>query len=116
MRQRSRERVLRILQRQGDGDVAYDALGDASVLDAIGETPIPEDWREYFRTGDVRYVSLEPPSGDRAVFGAYLPDLPPDAELSCWGVGRIALTSAEGYHAGHKYWHPLAGVDTVSGL
>jgi len=114
MRHPSRERILRILRREGGGDVAYDALGGmAEVLDAA---QLSDDWREYFRTGEVRYIPLEPPSGDREVFGAYVPGLPPEAELSCWGVGRIALKSVEGHHAGHKYWHPLARVETVAGL
>jgi uroporphyrinogen decarboxylase len=114
MRQRSRERVLRILRREGDGEVAYDALG--GVTEMLNAAQLPPDWREYLRTGEVRYVSLEPPGGDRGVFGQYVPGLPPEAELSCWGVGRIALKSVEGHHAGHKYWHPLARVDSVAGL
>jgi uroporphyrinogen decarboxylase len=114
MRQRSRERVLRILRREGDGEVSYDALGGmAETLEAAQLAP---GWREYFLTGEVRYVSLEPPGGSREVFGEYVPDLPPEAELSCWGVGRVALKSVEGHHAGHKCWPPLASVDSVASL
>ena len=114
MRRPSRERVLRILRREGDGEVAYDALGGMDATLAAAQ--LSDEWRGYFRRGEVRYVSLEPPNGDRATFGEYVPGLPPEAELSCWGVGRVALRSVEGHHAGHKYWHPLAGIGTVEGL
>ncbi len=113
---RSRERVLRILHHQGDGEVAYDALGGAAVHEVIASADLSDDWRDYYRAGDIRYLSLEPARGERAVFAGYLPDLPADAELSCWGIGRIALHNAAGHHAGHRYWHPLAQVDTVGGL
>jgi len=114
MRQRSRERVLRILRREGGGEVAYDVLG--GLANILAAADLSDDWREYLSTGEVRYISLEPPSGNREVFGDYLPGLPPEAELTCWGVGRIALKSVEGHHAGHKHWHPLAAIDTVAGL
>jgi len=114
MGQRSRERVLRILRRKGDGEVAYDALG--GMTETLDAARLADGWREYFRTGEVRYVSLEAPGGDREVFGEYVPGLPHEAELSCWGVGRVALRSVQGHHAGHKYWHPLANIDTVAGL
>ncbi len=116
MRARSRQRVLSILQRAGDGQIAYDALRTPAVLDLIGDMALAPDWREYLREGEIRYVSLEPPGGDRRVFGDYLPELPPDAQVSCWGVGRIAVQSAGGHHAGHRYWHPLAAIDSVSAL
>ena len=111
----SRARVLRILQRCG-GEIAYDALRSQPVIEAIDSTPLPDAWRTYFREGDIRYVALDPGDGDREVFRDFLPGLPKDAALSCWGVGRIALQSVEGHHAGHKYWHPLASVETVQGL
>lgn len=111
---RSRERTCRILRNQAPGEVAYDSIGGLdAVIDPLG---LSDDWREYFRSGDIRYMGAEPPAGDPAVFGQYLPDLPEGADISCWGVGRIALKSAEGYHAGHKYWNPLAGIDTVDEL
>lgn len=114
-RLRSRERVLSILQRAGDGLVAYDALGGAQVETVIDGLDLDDSWREYFRTGEIRYVGAQM-RADRAQFAHYLPDLPPEAEVSCWGVARIALQNAAGEHAGHKYWHPLARVDTVAGL
>ena len=116
MQQTSRERVRAILEGTGSGTAAYDALQAPDVLEAIDGLPLTDEWRAYFRQGDVRYVSLAPPDGDRDVFGQFLPGLPADAALSCWGVGRIALQSVEGYHAGHRYWHPLERVDTVDGL
>jgi len=116
MPRRCRERVLSILQRRGDGAVAYDALGSRPVLDLIDSMCLPEAWRTYLRQGEVRYVELAPRSGDREVFGDFIRGLPEDAQLSCWGVGRVALQSADGHHAGHKYWHPLAGVESLQGL
>ncbi len=113
---RSRERTCRILHGSAPGRVAYDALGGPSVGAVIDSLDLPDEWREYFRSGDVRYICLEPPRGEVAVFGEYLPGLPEHAEVSCWGVGRVALQSPEGHHAGHRYWNPLAGVDTVDEL
>lgn len=113
--QRSRDRVLSILQRAGNGLVAYDALGGAAVHAVIDALDLDEAWREYFRTGEIRYVSAGMRT-EEAGFAEYLPGLPPDADVSCWGVGRIALQNAAGDHAGHKYWHPLAQIDTVAGL
>lgn len=113
---RSRERTCRILRNDAPGRVAYDALGGEAVGAVIDSLDLPDEWREYFRSGDIRYVGLEPPRGDLAVFGEYLCGLPEDAEVSCWGVGRIALQSPEGHHAGHRYWNPLADVDTVDEL
>ena len=45
-----------------------------------------------------------------------LPDLPAAAAISYWGVGSVPVKTAEGYHAGHTYSHPLAAVDSVAGL
>jgi len=112
----SRQRVLRILDRTADGQVAYDALGGEAVGDVIGSLGLSEDWTRYFGAGDIRYVGLEPARGERELFAPYVSGLPAEAFLSCWGIGRIALTSANGHHAGHKYWHPLAGVNTVAEL
>ncbi len=113
---RSRERTCRILRNNAPGSVAYDALGGQAVAAVIDSLDLPAEWSEYFCSGDIRYVSLEPPHGDVTVFGEYLPGLPENAEVSCWGVGRIALQSPEGHHAGHRYWNPLADVHTVDEL
>ena len=111
----SRERVLRILHHSGPGLVAYDALRGREIVKVIRALDLPDDWRDYFRKGDVRYVGTETP-GERERFAQFLPDLPEEADLSCWGVGRIALQSTEGHHAGHRYFNPLASIDTVAGL
>ncbi|MFW5869028.1 MAG: uroporphyrinogen decarboxylase family protein [Armatimonadota bacterium] len=112
---RSRERVLRILRHDGPGLVAYDALRSPAVREVVDSLDLPEKWRAYFREGDIRYVGAEPP-GERERFAGYLPDLPAEAQVSCWGVGRIALQNAHGHHAGHRYFHPLADIDTIAGL
>lgn len=113
---RSRERVARILARQGDGCIAYDALGSQPVFDVIEGLGLPVEWRDYLRRGEFRYLTLDPGRGDREEFARYLPGLPPESEVSCWGIGRMALKSVEGWHAGHRYWHPLAAVDSVRDL
>ncbi len=113
--QHSRKRVLRILHHDGPGLVAYDALRSPAVHKVIDGLDLPGDWRAYFREGDIRYVGTEPP-GDRERFANYLPDLPAEAQVSCWGIGRIAVQNEHGHHAGHRYFHPLAEVDTVAGL
>lgn len=112
--QRSRERVRRILQRQGGGEVALDALGGLQAL--LEGLDVTASWREYCRSGEIRYVGLEPAQGEREVYAPYLPGLPPGADISCWGVGRRALKNAQGHHAGHQYYHPLAGVNTLAEL
>jgi uroporphyrinogen decarboxylase len=112
---RSRERVLDILHHNGSGLVSYDALRGQAVLEVIDALDLPARWREYFHEGEIRYLSTEP-RGDRERFAEYLPGLPPEADVSCWGIGRIALQNAQGHHAGHRYFHPLAKIDTVAGL
>ncbi|MEW6358569.1 MAG: uroporphyrinogen decarboxylase family protein [Planctomycetota bacterium] len=116
MPERSRERVAEILQHRGDGCVAYDALRAHDVFQAIDSLDLSDEWRAYFREGEFRYVSAVPSEGNRAVFAEFMPDLPPEAKLSCWGVGSIALRSVEGHHAGHKYWRPLGRIDSVQDL
>lgn len=112
---RSREGVLSILNHDGPGLVAYDALRSPAVHEVIDALDLSEAWRAYFREGDIRYAATEPP-GDLERFAEYLPDLPNQAQVSCWGVGRIAVQNAHGHHAGHRYFHPLANVDTIAGL
>lgn len=110
----SRERVHRILRHEGAGETALDALGGQQAL--LAGLDLPDQWREYLATGDIRYVEIELPCDEPAVFADYLSDLPPGADISCWGVGRIALQNAQGHNAGHQYYHPLAAVDTVEDL
>ena len=50
------------------------------------------------------------------MFGPYVPEIPEEAELSSWGIGRLQMKSDQGYHAGHKYYYPLKDVNTIDEL
>jgi uroporphyrinogen decarboxylase len=76
---------------------------------------LPADARARYLEGDFRYLEFTS-EGDRGRFSAYLPDLPPGASVSEWGIARVALKTAEGYHAGHQYFHPLAHLDSPAEL
>ncbi|MBU0606297.1 MAG: hypothetical protein KKI08_00370 [Armatimonadetes bacterium] len=110
---RSRDRVARTLRHQEPDRLPFDAVGCGVAPDPDA---LPEEVCEYYRTGEFRYLSYQPPGGHFERFAPYLPGLPPGADLSYWGISSVPLTTAEGFHAGHSYGHPLAGVDTVAGL
>ena len=114
-RRPARDRVLSILRRDAPGVVAYHALEHEQVEAVIAHLDLPRAWLDYFRQGEVRFVGAKA-SYEPEAFTRYLPALPEDASVSCWGVGRQALQNAQGHHAGHRYFHPLAEVDTVAGL
>ena len=113
MRYRSRERVARVLSHQDADRVPFDAIGCGSAEPPL---ELPDEYREYCRTGEFRYLALRLPTGDRERFQSFLPGLPEGASVSYWGVGSMPLKTAEGYHAGHSYRHPLAAVDSVKAL
>lgn len=113
MSYRSRERVARVLSHQAADRVPFDAIGCGV---AVQSPDLPAEYREYCLTGEFRYLSFQPPAGGRQRFGPFLPGLPDGADISYWGVGSVPITTAEGYHAGHSYWHPLATVDSVADL
>ena len=117
MLERSRERVARALTHRDPDRVPFDAIGVhaevASVLCA--ELGLSAADTGYFTEGELRYLEFRIPE-DRKRFAAYLPDLPPGSEVDEFGVGRLPLFTAEGYGAGHTYFHPLARVDTPKDL
>jgi uroporphyrinogen decarboxylase len=113
---RSRDRVAKTLAHQTPDRVPYDAVRGAEIVALVESMGLFPDHRELCLEGDFARVSFDPGSARREVFEPFLPGLPPEAEMSCWGFGRIALKSVEGYHAGHKYFHPLAGLDSVEDL
>jgi uroporphyrinogen decarboxylase len=117
MAYQSRERVARILSHQEADRVPFDTIGfpvehARRWCDELG---MSEDERECFTEGDFRYLefALEP---DREAFAPYLSGLPEGAEISPFGVGRVALFSVDGYRAGHTYYYPLGQVNTVADL
>lgn len=110
---RSRERVAKTLAHEEPDQVPFDAIGCGIPAESAD---LPESYREYFRSGEFRYLTFQPPAGSRQRFGEFLPGLPEGADISYWGVGSVPITTPEGFHAGHSYWHPLAAVDTVEAL
>ncbi|MBT7164800.1 MAG: hypothetical protein HN904_18615 [Victivallales bacterium] len=113
MNYRSRDRVARALAHQESDRIPFDAIGCGVAAESA---ELPADYREYVHSGEFRYLTFQPPAGDRRRFGPFLPGLPEGAKISYWGVGRVPITTPDGFHAGHTYWHPLAAVDTVQAL
>lgn len=60
-------------------------------------------------------LRLEPPVPAKA-FREYLGEIPPETEISYWGVGKIAKRSVSGYHAGSQTFHPLQNVHSKQEL
>lgn len=113
---RDRDRVRRILRREGPGELALDAPGPGTYRGRLRQTDLPEDWLDYLEHGEFVRLTTTDGSDRREVFEPYLPGLPETAHVSEWGVGRVALKSTDGEHAGHQYWHPLARMETVEEL
>lgn len=114
---RSRERVARILAHQEADRVPFDSIGfpTGRAREWCDELGLGQDERECFTQGDFRYLTFNL-EADREAFAPYLPGLPEEAEVSPFGVGRVALSTAEGHGAGHKYWYPLGELNTVEEL
>ena len=111
----SRERVLAALGHREPDRVPFDALRAEPAQDLLATMDLPDDVRAGYARGDVQYVRFAA-NRDPHAFESYLPGLPEGAGLSDFGVGRVAQKSVEGFHAGHRMFHPLASVDTVSEL
>jgi len=111
----SRERVRRILTHQEADRVPYDAVVTDDILAMVDAMELQPDHRAFCVNGDFCYVTFDGRT-DKAQFMEYLPDLPNDADVSCWGVGSIPLKTTEGYLAGHTYFHPLKDVHAPEAL
>ncbi len=111
---RDRDRVARILAHQEADRVPFDAGGSASYL--LGDLGLPPDVCTMYIEGDFKHVELDIPTPPRKALQAYLGDVPEAAELTVWGVAYWGLKSVEGYHAGSRYIHPLAEVDSIPEL
>ena len=120
MTYRSRERVRKVLAHQEADRVPYHAMGGTRVEELVAEMErsaagLCADHRAFCLEGDFAVLRLEPePEVER--FRPYLGELPTGTEVSCWGIGQQAQTTAAGWHAGHRMFHPLANVDTLDGL
>ena len=117
MSYRSRERVARILAHKEADRVPFDCLGCLypEVRELLDGMDLSPDQRQCYTEGDFAYVQFRLEQGS-ARFEPYLPDLPPGAQVSEWGVGKLPAKSADGHAAGSRLYHPLAHVDTVEGL
>jgi len=115
---RSRERTLSALSHRETDVVPFDSIGStgsSEVARIVQSLDLSPELKAAYLEGDFRYLEFRSRE-DRERFGDYLPDLPREASLSDWGVGNVPLTTAEGFHAGHKRFEPLARVDSVAGL
>lgn len=112
---RSRERVAAILAHREADRVPFRNLSAPEVSALLQSMELSEEERECYSEGDFKSCTFgSHPRRDQ--LAPYLPDLPEEALLSDWGVGQVAVKSVEGYHAGHRTFHPLAHVDTVKEL
>ena len=115
MAYRNRERVARVLAHQEADRVPYCAIGGPQIQQLVDAMDMGPDHRAFCLEGDFAFVHLEPEAQlDR--FRPYLADPPSDVRVSCWGIGQQAKKTEEGWHAGHRMFHPLAAIDSIEGL
>jgi len=115
---RSRERTLSALSHQATDRVPFDRVGStesSEVARIVESLDLPPDLCSDYLEGDFEYLEFGSRE-ERERFRDYLPDLPAEASVSDWGVGSIPLKTAEGFHAGHKDFRPLARVDSAAEL
>jgi len=109
--------LLALAHNAVDG-IPFDSVGStasAQVAQIVKAMNLPPEVRDYYLDGDFRYLHFGS-RPDRGRFLEYLPGLPEAAQVSDWGVGTVALKSVDGYHAGHRTFHPLARVNTTREL
>ncbi len=115
---RRREATLSALSHREPEAVPFDSIGSTGsgeVARIVHSLDLPPETADAYLQGDFRYLEFRSRE-DRERFRDYLPDLPEEASLSDWGVGNVPLKTAQGYHAGHKRFEPLARVDSTAGL
>lgn len=117
MLQRSRERVARTLAHRQPDRAPFDAIGFHTDVTSLlcADLGLGAAEREYFTEGEFRYLEYQFPD-ERGKFASYLPELPAGVLVDEFGVGRLPLFTAEGYVAGHTYFHPLANFNTPKEL
>jgi uroporphyrinogen decarboxylase len=115
---RNRERTLAALSHETTDRLPFDRVGStgsAEVANIVESLDLPPAVRAHYLEGDFHYLEFGSRE-ERERFRAYLPDLPAEASVSDWGIARIPLKTAEGYHAGHKYFYPLAHLHSPAQL
>jgi len=118
MTYRNRERVARILAHQeADRVPVCRRSPHPEVVELVDAMGLDADHRAFCLEGDFEFVTFDY-TAERERFLPYLGDLRnPDAAIwFVWGIAQVPLQSVEGYHAGHRTYHPLAGVNTVAEL
>lgn len=114
---REPERVRKALAHEEPDRIPFCTFSppDRSFVEVLDSLDLAPDRRACYFEGDFKYASFRPVV-DRGAWLPYLPGLPDEANVTDWGIGETELFTAEGYVAGKKTWHPLAGVDTVREL
>ena len=115
MAYRSRERVRKTLAHEQADRVPYCARGGGATRDLLERLDVGPDHREMCLEGDFAQVLIEP-EVDAARFVSFFAGLPDDVQFTYWGIGRQPQKTADGWHAGYRMFHPLAGIDTIAGL
>jgi len=115
---RNREQTLRALSHHATDRVPFDSIGSTHSQEIAGiveSLDLPPEVRTSYLEGDFCYLEFGWRE-DRERFHTYLPGLPAEALVSEWGVGSLPLKTAEGYHAGHLDFRPLARVNSTTEL
>jgi len=115
MTYRDRERVRKILAHEEADRVPYCARGGGATRDVVERLDLGPDHLEMCLEGDFAFVLIEP-EVDVSRFTPFFDGLPDNVQFTYWGIGRQPQKTAEGWHAGHRMFHPLARIDTVAGL
>ena len=115
MAYRSRTRIANILAHRQADRVPYCAIGNAQITRLVDAMALHPDHHTFCLEGDFAFVHIEP-NVQIERFKPYLGLLPADTVVSYWGIGQQPQKTREGWHAGHRMFHPLANVDTIQGL
>ena len=117
MAYRDRDRVRKALAHEEPDRIPFCTFSppDRAFVKVLDSMDLDPDRRACYFEGDFKYVSFKTVV-DRRTYLPYLPGLPDGADITDWGIGETEVFTSEGYAAGKKTWHPLAGVDTVREL
>ena len=116
MSYRSRERVAKILaHEEADRVPLARRSASAEIVQLVDSMGLDADHRAFCLEGDFKFLTFEPVV-EVERFLPYVPGVPDDARWFVWGIAEVPLKSVDGYHAGHKIFHPLAEVNTIAEL
>ena len=107
--------MAKTLSHQEADRVPCQTMGGPAIAAMLDSMDLAPEHRAFCERGDIAVIRLEP-EPDMDALRPYLPDLPEDAEVRCWGIGQLAQKSTEGWHAGYKLFHPLRDVNSLSEL